>query len=67
MNKPDQERLFKSMNELNDMLIDVEREVGKAGAYSLEYDIQQLENLICSVREGLEYYLEHGIEEAEAE
>ena len=65
MNKQEQERLFDSMDELNDMLVDIEREVGKAGGYSLEYDIQQLENLICSVREGLECYFEHGIEDEE--
>lgn len=65
MNKQEQERMFDSMDELNDMLVDIEREVRKAGGYSLEYDIQQLENLICSVREGLVYYFEHGIDDKE--
>lgn len=65
MNKQEQERLFKSMDELNDMLIDIEREVRTAGGYSLEYDIQQLENLICSVGDGLANYFEHGIEDEE--
>lgn len=63
MNKQEQKRLFDFMNELNDMLADIEIEVGNAGAYSLEYDIQQLENLICSVSEGLKCYFEHGIED----
>lgn len=65
MNKQEQDRLFESMNELNDMLADIERDVRKAGGYSLEYDIHQLENLICSVREGLVYHFENGIEDEE--
>lgn len=63
MDKQEQERLFLYMGELNDMLVDIERDVRKAGGYSLEYDIQQLQNLICSVRDNLTYYFEHGIEE----
>lgn len=64
MNKQKKNRLFKYMDELNDMLIDIEWDVRKAG-YFLEYEIQQLGNLICSVREGLAYYFEHGIDDEE--
>ena len=63
MDKQKQERLFVYMNELHDMLVDIEREVRNAGLYSLEYEIQTLQNLICSVRNNYTYYLENGIEE----
>lgn len=67
MNKQEQERLFDYMFKLTEMLIDTEREVGRKGKYSLAYEIEQLENSICTVQEKLYYYFEHGIEDEKEE